>query len=97
MTAYIVGLIAGATCAVLPLLYLAHHNALLAQQEPSMIADYAGRNWMLAFGICLIGVVVLLVSTALIAIISLKKLKAAQGDQASAAPELEPTGEEPIL
>ena len=94
MTAYIVGLIAGATCAVLPLLYLAHHNALLARQDPSMIADYAGQNWMLASSICLIGVVVLLVSTALIAIVSLKKLKADRGDKPSA--ELEPTGEEPI-
>ena len=93
MAAYIVGLIIGAITTVFPLIYWMNYErciALVLAHQPDF--DVAGFPPaipdLLASSVTIIGAVVLLVSTMMIAITGLRQLKPAQ--EASTPP---PTGE----
>ena len=99
MAAYIVGMITGTVCLILPLVYMMHTNRcvadLYAQDQVANVQQFIEYTHTgLAYLVGLIGAVVLVVSTALVAVTGFVRLrKLGRGTAGAVRPEAAP--EEP--
>ncbi len=82
MAAYIVGMITGAVCMVVPLCYVMHIDRCVVKVMSEGIVSVdqflANTQHGLAYGTAVVGAIVLLASTALVAATGLSRLKAAR-------------------
>ena len=99
MAADIVGMITGTVCLILPLVYMMHTNScvadLYAQDQVANVQQFIDyTNTSLAYVVAVIGAVVLLASTALVAVTGFVRLrKFGHGTAGDVPPEAAP--EEP--
>ena len=92
MVAYIVGMVVGAVTLIFPLIYMMSFESsraiALAQNPELQLAPYCPEG--LLIGTCVIGAVVLLLSTALMAFTGLRKIgRYQEAPEAASGPEEE--------
>jgi hypothetical protein len=95
MAAYIVGMITGAVCLVFPLVYLMHIDRcvvkILDSGAGTVDQFLAHSQHSLAYGTAIIGAVVLLASTLLMALAGMTQIKARRKAMAGPGPTPEPS------